>query len=172
MPTNGLLLLLDQLFIKGMHICCFCILMQLLTHYDHVIVQPLIVHPVYNAKRFIAVGVVALCFVFFFAVGHQTGFLSRIGIYPNGLRYLNDGDILMLLCKSTFIPYCSLLEHVRGQEQGLSRCLNHDSFVFSTFMCLILRHLFRSCPNVPLIRMCYSLCVPYRLLQRKTLYRH
>lgn len=54
MPTNGLLLLLlllDRPIIKGMHICCFCILMQLLTHYDHVIVQSLIVHPVCNAER-------------------------------------------------------------------------------------------------------------------------
>lgn len=136
--------------------------MQLLTHYDHVIVQSLIVHPVYNAKRLTAARV----------EGHKTGFLSWIGIYPNGLRNLNDGAIVMLLCKSTFIPYCSLLEDVRGREQGLSRCLNHDSFVFSTFMCLILRHLFPSCPNVPLIRMSYSFCVPHRLLQRETLYRH
>lgn len=40
--------------------------MQLLTHYDHVIAQSLIVHPVYNAKRLIAAGV----------EGHKTGFLS------------------------------------------------------------------------------------------------
>lgn len=68
MPTNGLLLLLlllDRSIIKGMHICRFCILMQLLTHYDHVIVQSLIVHPVYNAKRLIAAGVTFLFFCFF-----------------------------------------------------------------------------------------------------------
>lgn len=58
MPANGLLLL-DQPIIKGMHICCFCILMQLLTHYDHVIVQSLIVYPVYNAKRLFEAGVLA-----------------------------------------------------------------------------------------------------------------
>jgi len=51
MPTNGLLLLLDRSIIKGMHISCFCILMQLLTHYDHVIVQSLIAHPVCNAAE-------------------------------------------------------------------------------------------------------------------------
>lgn len=75
MPANGLLLLLDQPIIKGMHICCFYILMQLLTHYDHVIVQSLIVHPVYNAERLIAVGVVA--FPFFSYRGTQDGF-SRL----------------------------------------------------------------------------------------------
>lgn len=65
MPTNGLLLLLDRPTIKGMHICWFCILMQLLTHYDHVIVQSLIVHPV--------------CVFSFF----------------NQMNYLNNGDIVM-----------------------------------------------------------------------------
>lgn len=40
MPANGmLLLLLVQMIIKGLHICCLCILMQLLTHYDRGIVQ-------------------------------------------------------------------------------------------------------------------------------------
>lgn len=31
--------------------------MQLLTHYDHIIVQSLIVHPVYNAERLFAANV-------------------------------------------------------------------------------------------------------------------
>lgn len=66
-----LLLLLDRPIIKGMHICCSCILMQLLTHYHHVIVQSLIVHPVYNAERLIGAG-----FFFFFTKGLNAGFLS------------------------------------------------------------------------------------------------
>lgn len=36
---------------KGMHIGCFCILMQLLIYNDHVIVQSLIVHPLCTAKK-------------------------------------------------------------------------------------------------------------------------
>lgn len=63
-----MLLLLDRPIIKGMHICCSCILMQLLTHYHHVIVQSLIVHPVYNAERLIGAG------FFFFHQGTQGGF--------------------------------------------------------------------------------------------------
>lgn len=126
--------------------------------------QSLIVHPVSNAKRLITAGVVAS------SVTEGTWgrfFLSWTGIHPNGLRYLNDGDIVMLLCKSAFIPYCSVLEDVRGREQGLARCLNHDSFVFSTFMRLILHHLFPSWPNVPLIRMSYSFGVLHQLLQKE-----
>lgn len=34
-----LLLLLDQVIIKEMHIYCLCLLMELLTHYNHVIVH-------------------------------------------------------------------------------------------------------------------------------------
>lgn len=165
MPTNGLLLL-DQPIIKGMHICCFCILMQLLTHYDHVIVQPLIVHPGCNTKRFTVVG---LCSPRDTGGGFSqpNGDLPKWIEIPERWRYPNA-----FVQNLHSFPCCSLLEDVGGQEQGLSRCLNHDSFVFSTFMCLILWHLFPSCPNVPLIRMSYSFCVPHRVLHGETLYRH
>lgn len=80
MPTNGLLLLLLKLdwpIIKGTHSCCFCILMQLLTHYDHVIVQSLIVYPVCDAKSVTAAEDVALFFLSFFCTEVlEEGFLS------------------------------------------------------------------------------------------------
>lgn len=39
MPANGMLLLLDRMIIKGMRIYCLCIVMELLSHYNHVIVR-------------------------------------------------------------------------------------------------------------------------------------
>lgn len=85
MPTNGLLLLLklDWPIIKGTHSCRFCILMQLLTHYDHVIVQSLIVYPVCDAKSVIAEKMWHYFFFLSFAPRYSRKvFLAKKGFAP------------------------------------------------------------------------------------------
>lgn len=125
MPTNAMLLL-DRPIIKGMHICCFCILMQLLTHYDHVIVQSLIVHPVYNAERLIRAG---FCFfvclfacLFFCPRDLKVGFLSKT---ETGLRYVYGSNVVILLFLNQQSSHTVVLEDVRGRERGLVHRLNH-----------------------------------------------
>lgn len=51
--------------------------MQLLTHYDHVIVQSLIVHPVCNAERLIRASCLFVCLLVFLPQGTQGGFSQQ-----------------------------------------------------------------------------------------------
>lgn len=107
-----------------MYICCYCIVMQLLTHYDHVIVQSLIVHPVCNATRLVAAEVVFLFFFFY---------SKRGGFYPGRTGFLGETrSMSSCLCANQRPSLCC----TRGWERGLAGCLSFMTHWRSELLCV------------------------------------